>query len=189
MITETIRRAQAGDQDAFAELHAANKQLVYCLLLRKCKHHHLAEDLTQDTFLQAFRNLNRFRGDAAFSTWITRIAINIYLMHVRRQFDNVVSLDEMMDKDDFERQCILRTRDLRVDGAVDRVVILRILDKIPPRQRTVLELKEIDGLEHNEVAARIGTTVGNSKSQLHKAKIKFRKILRKGGSPCRHPTF
>lgn len=190
MITETVRRAQAGDTDAFAELYRAHRNLVHRLLWRLCHDVSRAEDLTQDTFLQAFRKLSHFRGEARFSSWLGRIAYNLFYMDVRRQnrLPEFAPL-EIPASDGALLSPAVSQRDLILEGAIDRAVLFPAIVSLPPSYRRVFELKEVEGLEHHEVAARLGCSVGTSKSQLHKAKVKLRKILRKGGSLCRHSTL
>jgi RNA polymerase sigma-70 factor (ECF subfamily) len=137
-----------------------------------------AEDLTQDAFLQAFRKIGKFRGDSAFSTWLHRIAVNTVLMHFRKNSLSQVSLDEPFS--DSEGSKIRReygTRDKGLAGCVDRVALARAMKDLPPGYRTIFLLHEVEGYEHQEIAEMLSCSVGNSKSQLYKAKLRFRELL------------
>src|SRR5271169_3669080 len=145
-----------------------------------------AEDLTQDAFLQAFRKIKKFRGDSAFSTWLHRIAVNAVLMHFRKRLLGHVSLDEPnSDSDGAKIRREYGTRDRDLAGCVDRVALARILKQLPPGYRTIFLLHEVEGYEHQEVAEMLSCSVGNSKSQLHKAKQRFRDLL--AASPKTRP--
>src|SRR5579871_967122 len=97
---ELIKRAQAGDANAFAEIFNAHKARIYSVCLRMTNNAAEAEDLTQDAFLQVFRKIATFRGDSAFSTWLHRIAVNTVLMHFRKKSLTQVSLDEPYSNSD-----------------------------------------------------------------------------------------
>ncbi len=172
------KRAQEGDADAFAALFHAYKGRIYSVCLRMTNNAAEAEDLTQDAFLQAFRKITNFRGDSAFSTWLHRIAVNTVLMHFRKRSLYQVSLDEPYNNDDSgktRRQC--GTRDNVLAGCVDRITLARLLKRLPPGYRTVFLLHEVEGYEHQEIAEILGCSVGNSKSQLYKAKMRIRELL------------
>src|SRR5580704_17138608 len=137
-----------------------------------------AEDLMQDAFLQAFRKIGKFRGDSAFSTWLHRIAVNTVLMHFRKNSLSQVSLDEPFS--DSEGSKIRReygTRDKGLAGCVDRVALARAMKDLPPGYRTIFLLHEVEGYEHQEIAEMLSCSVGNSKSQLYKARLRFRELL------------
>jgi RNA polymerase sigma-70 factor (ECF subfamily) len=174
---EIIKRAQAGDSDAFADLFNAHKARIYALCLRMTNNTAEAEDLTQDAFLQVFRKLSTFRGDSALSTWMHRIAVNTVLMHFRKKVLHQVSLDERSDGEGktIRREC--GGKDGRLSGTVDRIALIRALQELPAGYRTIFLLHEVQGYEHQEIAQLLDCSVGNSKSQLHKAKLRIREIL------------
>ena len=174
---DIIRRAQAGDSDAFADLFNAHKARIYALCLRMTSNTAEAEDLTQDAFMQVFRKLSTFRGDSALSTWLHRIAVNTVLMHFRKKVLHQVSLDERTDGEGktVRREC--GGRDSRLSGTVDRIALIRALKELPAGYRTIFLLHEVQGYEHQEIAQLLECSVGNSKSQLHKAKLRIREIL------------
>ena len=176
--SDTVKRAQQGDSDAFAALFHAHKARIYSVCLRMTNNAAEAEDLTQDAFLQVFRKIATFRGDSAFSTWLHRIAVNTVLMHFRKKSLSQVSLDEPYSNSDGAK--IRReygTRDNRLAGCVDRVALAHAIKELPHGYRTIFLLHEVEGYEHQEIAEMLGCSVGNSKSQLHKAKLRIRELL------------
>lgn len=176
--SNVVRRAQQGDPDAFATLFHAHKARIYSVCLRMTNNAAEAEDLTQDAFLQVFRKIATFRGDSAFSTWLHRIAVNTVLMHFRKKSLSQVSLDEPYSNSDGAK--IRReygTRDNRLAGCVDRVALANAIKELPHGYRTIFLLHEVEGYEHQEIAEMLGCSVGNSKSQLHKAKLRIRELL------------
>jgi RNA polymerase sigma-70 factor, ECF subfamily len=173
-----VRRAQNGDDQAFATLFQTHKKRVYSVCLLMTKDVADAEDLTQEAFLQVFRAIGSFRGDAAFSTWLYRVAVNTVLMKLRRQKAKpVVSLDEPVSPDSPSLQHDLGERDPRLTGTVDRLALLRAMEELPAGCRTIFALHEIEGYQHHEIAKLLHCSIGNSKSQLHKAKLKMRELL------------
>jgi RNA polymerase sigma-70 factor (ECF subfamily) len=172
-----IKRAQEGDSNAFADLFNAHKARIYSLCLRMTNNISEAEDLTQDAFLQVFRKLSTFRGDSALSTWLHRIAVNTVLMHFRKKVLRQVSLDERSPEDGKTLRREFGSKDHRLSGTVDRIALIRALKELPVGYRTIFLLHEVQGYEHQEIAELLECSVGNSKSQLHKAKLRIRQIL------------
>jgi RNA polymerase sigma-70 factor (ECF subfamily) len=176
--SDLVKRAQEGDSNAFGALFEAYRSRIYSVCLRMTSNAAEAEDLTQDAFLQAFRKIAKFRGDSAFSTWLHRIAVNTVLMHFRKNSLSQISLDEPYS--DSEGSKIRReygTRDKGLAGCVDRVALARAMKDLPPGYRTIFLLHEVEGYEHQEIAEMLSCSVGNSKSQLYKAKLRFRELL------------
>ena len=137
-----------------------------------------AEDLAQEAFLQLFRKVSTFRGESAFSTWLHRLAVNVVLMHLRKKGLQQVSLDEMDTSQEEPVKRDYGDDDRRLVGSIDRVSLTRAIADLPPGYRTVFVLHDIEGYEHNEIAEIMNCSVGNSKSQLHKARLKLRERLR-----------
>ncbi len=176
---DLIKRAQRGDSDAFATLFDTHKTRVYSLCLRMTNNVAEAEDLAQDAFVQVFRKLNTFRGDSALSTWLYRIAVNTVLMHFRRKSPCRVSLDETIT-DQSGTKPVRReygTRDGRLETSVTRLALARAISALPHGYRAIFLLHEVEGYQHREIAKLLGCSVGTSKSQLHKAKLRIREIL------------
>jgi RNA polymerase sigma-70 factor, ECF subfamily len=174
---ELVKRAQRGESEAFADLFHAHKARIYSICLRMTNNTAQAEDLTQDAFLQVFRKLSTFKGNSALSTWLYRIAVNTVLMHFRKKALKQVSLDEPSSHDATMVRREYGSRDCRLSGAVDRITLARAIKDLPTGYRTIFLLHEVEGYEHQEIAKILDCSVGNSKSQLHKAKLRIREFL------------
>lgn len=176
---EILARAQGGDHIAFAELYSMHKRRIYSLCLRMVGNVAEAEDLTQEAFLQLHRKIATFRGESAFSTWLHRLSINVVLMHLRRKGLQLTSLDEAMEPSPEDRPGrSFGAPDLVLSGAIDRLVLERAIGDLPAGYRLIFVLHDIEGYEHNEIATMLECSIGNSKSQLHKARLKLRESLR-----------
>jgi RNA polymerase sigma-70 factor (ECF subfamily) len=177
---EVLSRAQAGDHNAFAQIYSLHKRRIYSLCLRMVGNPAEAEDLTQEAFLQLHRKIATFRGDSAFSTWLHRMAINVVLMRLRKKGLSLISLDEAMEPAPEERPGrSFGAPDLALIGSIDRLALERAVGDLPAGYRLIFVLHDIEGYEHNEIAAMLDCSIGNSKSQLHKARLKLRDALRK----------
>jgi RNA polymerase sigma-70 factor, ECF subfamily len=144
----------------------------------------LAEDLMQETFVQLHRKLATFRGESAFTTWLHRMTFNIVLMHLRKHALTVVSLDNLMtDRSDEHFRRGFGTSDSRLVGVVDRLTIDRAVAGLPPGYRNIFLLHDVHGFQHREIASMEGCSLGNSKSQLHKARRVLRDALRARANP------
>ena len=176
---ELVKRAQKGDSEAFATLFDAHKMRIYSLCLRMTNNVAEAEDLTQDAFLQVFRKLNTFRGESALSTWLYRIAVNTVLMHFRRKSPCRISLDESHNNSESTKPVRREygTRDGHLETSVTRIALARAIGELPAGYRVIFLLHEVDGYQHREIAGLLGCSVGTSKSQLHKAKLRIRDLL------------
>jgi len=174
-----VQRAQSGDEHAFAKLFQLHKKRVYSVCLLMTKDLAEAEDLTQEAFLQVFRSVGSFRGDSAFSTWLYRVSVNTVLMKLRRRkTPPIVSLDEPVPSESSPslRRDVGKT-DPRLSGAIDRIALRRAMNELPEGCRKIFVLHEVEGYQHNEIAQMLDCSVGNSKSQLHKAKMKMRDLM------------
>jgi RNA polymerase sigma-70 factor (ECF subfamily) len=176
---EAIERARQGDAGAFEALYALHKRRVYSLCLRMTGNTAEAEDLTQEAFLQLYRKIATFRGESAFSTWLHRLSVNVVLMHLRKKGLPEVSLEESLEpqQEDGPRKDY-GTRDDVLAGSIDRLHLQRAIEGLPPGYRVIFVLHDVEGYEHNEIAEMMGCSIGNSKSQLHKARMKLRDLLR-----------
>ena len=176
---EALAKAQAGDHHAFAHLYSLHKRRIYSLCLRMVGNIAEAEDLTQEAFLQLHRKIATFRGDSAFSTWLHRLAVNVVLMQLRKKGLSLISLDEAMEPvPDEGPGRSFGAPDLRLSGSIDRLALERAVANLPAGYRLILILHDVEGFEHNEIAAMLDCSIGNSKSQLHKARLKLRDALR-----------
>jgi len=176
---DAIERAKQGDETAFEVLYHLHKRRVYSLCLRMTANTAEAEDLTQEAFLQLFRKIGTFRGESAFSTWLHRLAVNVVLMKLRKKSGTETSLDEMTepDEDSGGPRRDFGTLDLRLSGSIDRVNLQRAVEQLPPGYKAVFVLHDVQGYEHNEIAGIMQCSIGNSKSQLHKARMRLRELL------------
>jgi RNA polymerase sigma-70 factor, ECF subfamily len=176
---EAIEKAKNGDADAFSKLYALHKRRVYTLCLRMLGNVSEAEDMTQEAFLHLYRKLGSFRGESAFSTWLHRLTVNLVLMHLRKKGLQLVSLEETINPSEEDApKRDFGSRDPHLSGSVDRVALERAVATLPPGYRLVFVLHDVEGFEHNEIAGMLECSTGNSKSQLHKARLKLREILR-----------
>ncbi len=175
---DAIERAKMGNADAFEALYDLHKRRVYSLCLRMTANAAEAEDLTQEAFLQLFRKIGTFRGESAFSTWLHRMAVNVVLMRLRKKNLPVVPLDDPLESEEETSKKELGAADPKLTGSVDRMQIQRAVEALPPGYRTIFVLHDVEGYEHNEIANIVGCSIGNSKSQLHKARMKLRDLLK-----------
>ncbi len=138
-----------------------------------------AEDLTQEAFLQLFRKISTFRGESAFSTWLHRLAVNVVLMKLRKKSGKETSLEQVTEPDDESGgpRRDFGAADLKLSGSLDRVNLQRAVDRLPPGYKAVFVLHDVEGYEHNEIAEIMHCSIGNSKSQLHKARMRLRELL------------
>lgn len=174
---QAIDGCVAGDPQAFEVLYNLHKRRVYSLCLRMVRDPAEAEDLSQEAFLQLFRKIGTFRGDSAFSTWMHRLTVNIVLMRIRKKGLDQVSLDQDRDDGQDLPPKEYGSEDIDLLGLVDRITLERAIAALPRGYRTVFVLHDVEGYEHNEIARRMGFSVGNSKSQLFKARLKLRSLL------------
>ena len=176
---DAIERAKQGDAEAFQALYDRHKRRVYSLCLRMTANTAEAEDLAQEAFLQLFRKIGTFRGESAFSTWLHRLSVNVVLMHLRKKSLPVVSLEETtQNTEEDSPKKDFGAEDLSLAGSIDRLQLQKAVESLPPGYRTIFVLHDVEGYEHNEIAGIVGCSIGNSKSQLHKARMKLRDILR-----------
>lgn len=173
-----IEQAKQGNPSAFEFLYNLHKRRIFSLCLRMTSNREEAEDLTQEVFLQVFRKIGTFRGESAFSTWMHRLATNLVLMRLRRKGLPTSSLEEAAgqnSEDSWKRE--LGAPDISLAGSVDRVTLERAIQALPDGYRLIFLLHDVEGYEHKEIAGIMGCSVGNSKSQLHKARMKLRELL------------
>jgi RNA polymerase sigma-70 factor (ECF subfamily) len=172
-----IAQARNGDVNAFAVLYETHRPRIVAVCLRMTKDMAEAEDLTQDAFIYVFRKFSSFRGDSAFSTWLHRVAVNTVLMHFRRKGRRQESLEHPHPQNPSGRRPEYGRVDQRLAACADRLALTRAIGALPPGYRTIFVLHEMQGYEHQEIARRLHCSIGNSKSQLHKAKSRMREVL------------
>ncbi len=142
-----------------------------------------AEDLAQEAFLQLFRKIGTFRGESAFSTWLHRLVVNVVLMHLRKRGVQQVPLEDVDTSLEEPVKREYGDDDKRLMGSIDRITLDRAIAELPPGYRAVFLLHDVEGYEHNEIAQIMNYSIGNSKSQLHKARLKLRDYLREHAQP------
>jgi RNA polymerase sigma-70 factor (ECF subfamily) len=179
---EAVERTKQGDGVAFEVLYGRHRRRVYSLCLRMTSNQAEAEDLAQEAFLQVYRRIMTFRGQSAFSTWLQRVAVNVVLMCLRKKKIVAVSLDESLDPEEPNSPAMdIGDRDSVLAGSIDRISLERAIESLPSGYREFFVLFDIEGYRHNEIAEMMGCTIGNSKAQLHRARVKLRRILKTVG--------
>ncbi|HVF85968.1 MAG TPA: RNA polymerase sigma factor [Pyrinomonadaceae bacterium] len=174
------QRAAEGDMGAFEELYERHNRRVYSLCLRMTSNVAEAEDLAQEVFIQLFRKVGSFRGESAFTTWLHRLTVNQVLMHFRKRG---VRMEQTTDDGETPVQVVAGTENPNQMPVVDRIALDKAIAQLPPGYRTVFVLHDVEGHEHEEIARMLGVSVGTSKSQLHKARMKLRGLLRQQNPP------
>jgi RNA polymerase sigma-70 factor (ECF subfamily) len=172
---ELAQKSAAGDTKAFEELYHRHFRRVYALCLRMMGNPTEAEDMTQDVFVQLFNKIGMFRGESAFTTWLHRMTVNQVLMHFRKKSTRS---ELLTDEGETPVQIVQGTANPNAMPIVDRISLERALKQLPVGYRTVFVLHDIEGYEHYEIAGMLGIAEGTSKSQLHKARLKLRQLIR-----------
>lgn len=173
---ELAQASARGDMKAFETIYERHHRRVYSLCLRMVANATEAEDLTQEVFIQLFRKIGSFRGESAFTTWLHRLTVNHVLMHFRKRgvrLEKTTEEGEIGEIQDFLQAASERPR------FVDRIALDKAISELPRGYRTVFVLHDVEGFEHEEVAKLLGVSVGTSKSQLHKARMRLRELLNK----------
>jgi RNA polymerase sigma-70 factor, ECF subfamily len=166
------------ERQAFHEIYQKHHRRVHAICLRMTQNASDAEDLTQEVFIHLFRTIGSFRGDSAFTTWLHRLTVNQVLMHFRKRKVR----PELTTKDGtLPTQISSAAIDATRMRVVDRILLSEIIAKLPDGYREAVVLHDIEGLQHHEIAARKGRSVGTSKSQLHKAKAMLRQLIAQPG--------
>jgi RNA polymerase sigma-70 factor (ECF subfamily) len=179
-----IEAALAGEgMSGFEELFRRHSRRVYSLCLRMTGNTQEAEDLTAEVFIQLQKKLGQFRGESAFTTWLHRLTVNQVLMHFRKR-----SVRSELTTEDGDittlAECV--SEPMRI-SFVDRVALDAAIAQLPPGYRAVFVLHDIEGYEHLEIAKLLGCSDGTCKSQLHKARMRLRKLLTQRAAPPQVP--
>lgn len=173
---DLCRLAENGNLAAFELIYQRYHRRTYALCLRMTNSQTEAEDLTQEVFIQLFRKVGSFRGDSAFSTWLHRLTVNQVLMHFRRRS---VKNEKVSEDGEMPEQTVNGTANPNRMQVVDRIALKNAVAQLPNGYKSVFMLHDVHGYEHEEVARRLGISIGTSKSQLHKARLKLRTLLMK----------
>lgn len=171
---DLCRLASGGSLAAFELIYQRYHRRTYSLALRMTGSQTEAEDLTQEVFIQLFRKIGSFRGDSAFSTWLHRMTVNQVLMHFRKRS---VKNEKTSEDGEMPEQTVRGTANPSKMQVVDRIALKNAIAELPNGYRNVFVLHDVEGFEHEEVARIMGISVGTSKSQLHKARLKLRGLL------------
>src|SRR5712692_9061148 len=182
---ELLAQAQAGDLSAFEALVEKHRDKVYGVALRMTRSEADAAEITQETFLSAFQHLPEFRGEAAFGSWVHRIAANHALMRLRHRSVVQAAEDELKGPEFNERGSLAeypatdwsRGADDRVLDAELRAAIQQATDRLPDVYRQVFLLKDVEGLSYEQIAEVTGDSVPAIKSRLHRARLSLREAI------------
>jgi RNA polymerase sigma-70 factor (ECF subfamily) len=174
-----------GDLLPFEELFKLHHRRVYAVCLRMTRNIAEAEDLSQEVFVQVFRKLDTFRGESSFKTWLHRLTVNHVLMHFRKTRRR---RDQLTEDGELPERVIKDQNALMSFPLLDRLALAEAIVKLAPGYRAVFVLHDVEGLEHLEIANLLGCAVGTSKSQLHKARMKMRRLLRQPTCPRQAAT-
>jgi RNA polymerase sigma-70 factor (ECF subfamily) len=169
---DLVARCQGGDVDAFAELYARHSARIFSLAARMAGSPETGEDLLQEVFLQAYRKIGGFKGDAAIGTWLYRLALNHCLDFVRSRQARMEKATGAIE-DDGRSPALAARR----DTPIARMDLERAIRQLPAGCREVFVLHDVEGYEHKEIAAMLGIAEGTSKSQVFKARMKLRALL------------
>ena len=170
-----LNAALSGEaMSGFEDLYRKHYRRVYSICLRMTGNVAEAEDLTQEVFIQLHRKIGSFRGEAAFTTWLHRLTVNQVLMHFRKR-----SVRSELTTDDGEMPDSIDPETINPEAMpiVDRIGLESAISQLPNGYRTVFVLHDVEGYEHEEIARLLGCSAGTSKSQLHKARLKLRRLL------------
>ena len=168
-----VALAAAGDRRAFERLYRMHVNRVFTLCARMCGSRTRGEELTQDVFVRVWEKLPQFRGDAAFSTWIHRVAVNVVLTDRKNEVRNRKRLVE----DDSEGGQSLIERASSTPRYGDTMDLTAAMSLLPPGAKKIFVLHDVEGYKHEEIADMCGITAGGSKAQLHRARLLLREAL------------
>ena len=172
---ELVRKSQFGDKEAFEQLVIRHQELVFSLAYKLTGNREMANDVAQEAFIRAWKAIEKFRGDSTFSTWIYRITVNTaWTLRKKAKKHNTLNID-----DTYEPIVIDEKKDpelVAINSDLSSVLV-NALDKIPIEQRIIVELKNIEGRSHKEIADYLDISVTAAKVRLHRAHQKLRQIL------------
>jgi len=179
---ELAQRCGRGDPDAFEQLYRAHAGRLYTLIVRMVASAETAEDLLQEVFLTAHRKVSNFRGDSSLGTWLYRMAVNHCLDYLRGRQNKMARTTDSIDEEGMVEPVAIAPL---VASAISRLDLERAIERLPDGCRTAFVLHDVEGFQHHEIATMLGISEGTSKSQVHKARMKLRAILKGGVSAPR----
>jgi RNA polymerase sigma-70 factor (ECF subfamily) len=196
--SDLVARAKAGDLEAFGTLTSRHERRVYSLVLRMLRHQQDAEDATQQAFLSAIENLDRFRGDASFLTWLLRIATHAALKIIRKRKGlSTISLDEATEEtDSFDSiphpEYIADWRESPqhlIEARETQRLLDESLGRLDDNHRMIFLLRDVEGLSIRETADILGLSEANTKVRLLRARLKLREEMTRAlGDPATRLT-
>ena len=173
--SELVRKSQLGEKDAFEQLVIRHQELVFSLAYKLTGNREMANDVAQEAFIRAWKAIEKFRGDSTFSTWIYRITVNTaWTLRKKARKHNTLNIE-----DTYEPIVIDEKKDpelVAINSDLSSILI-NALDKIPIEQRIIVELKNIEGRSHKEIADYLDISVTAAKVRLHRAHQRLRQIL------------
>ena len=175
--TQIIERTLSGETDAFNMLVRRWERQIYGLTLRMLGRDEEAKDATQETFLSAYRNLSKFRGEAKFSSWIYRIALNICNTKLRGRSRQLISIDEQHEESGFEIAASEEDLGSRLQQEQVARHVRRALQGLPAEMRQVIIMKEYEGLKFSEIAEILGIPLSTVKTRMYTGLSELRKRL------------
>lgn len=167
-----VRLARSGDRAAYEHLYRAHVGRVFAVCLRMSGDRTRATELTQDVFIHAWRKLALLEAEAAFATWLYRLAVNWVLMSMRQQKNR-----SKHEAGSDVLELVEPVRGRREDGAGARIDLERAIAELPSQARVVFVLHDVEGYRHEEIANQMNIAVGTSKAQLHRARRLLREVL------------
>lgn len=175
-VVKAIRLFNKGDANAFEFIYRSYAEFVHRICLRMLGDPVETEDAAQDVFVCVLRKINTFRGESAFSSWIYRLTTNSVLMRFRKNKHTWIPLEER-GEDDSASYSEIGAVDLNLSGTLDQIDLQSAIEVLPNGYKTAFLLHDIQGYDHCETAEMFGYSTGNSKSQLHKARVRLRSLL------------
>ena len=183
---ELILRAQTGDKRAFKMLVERYQKRAFGIAYGMLRNHDDALDASQEAFVRVYRNLDRFKGDSAFYTWFYRIVVNVCIDHCRKHGKvRKLEYDETYrrrDEAELPMEVIGNTRDMRPDVSFEQSelgdAIALALEKLSENHRTIILLREVEGLSYDEIAEAVDCNIGTVMSRLHHARKHLQKLLK-----------
>lgn len=172
---ELARMSAEGDSKAFELIYRRHFRRVYALCLRMLGDPTLAEDLTQDVFINLFNKIGSFRGESQFTTWLHRMTVNQVLMYFRKRSTRS---ELVTNEGETPVQIVRGTENPNAMPVIDRISMERAIAELPRGYRTIFILHDVEGYGHDEIARMLEISEGTSKSQLHKARLKLRGLIR-----------
>src|SRR5512133_2176257 len=181
---EAIEAVKEGRIEAFEWLYNNHRHHVHSICLRMLRDRSIADDLTQDSFMCAFRKIGTFRSESMFGTWLHRITVNTVLMYLRHQrsarSDRSLECSlstPLHENDEITYETRFGKQDDELASCIDRLTLMRAIAQLAPGYRMIFILHDVEGYEHCEIAELLDCSIGTSKSQLHKARVRLRQLL------------